>query len=146
MRKSNLITCIRKTSISKVRRGVKHLVSVLLSVLNVLGAKFLKCKCAGLKLSVNYSSISQNDIMAEVRRDLWRLWYNLLAQVGLQSTPDCVQAASEYLQEKRIHNLSGKPVPALNHPHSKEVSPHIHSGLPLFQLIPFASHPITEHH
>ena len=33
---------------------------------------------------------------------------------------DCVQTAFDYLQEWRLHNLSGQLVPVLRHPHSEK--------------------------
>jgi len=41
-----------------------------------------------------------------------------------QAAQDLVQAGLEYLQRRRIHNLSGQPVPVLCHPQREEVLPH----------------------
>ena len=41
-----------------------------------------------------------------------------------QAAPDLVQAGLEYIQRRRIHNLSGQPVPVLRHPQSEEVRNH----------------------
>lgn len=51
-----------------------------------------------------------------------------ITQSKLPAKTDClqkvaqetVQTGSEYLQKRRLHNLSGKPVPVLCCPHSKE--------------------------
>lgn len=36
-----------------------------------------------------------------------------------QVAQDHVQSATEYLQEQRLHNLSGQPVPVFEHLHSE---------------------------
>jgi len=48
-----------------------------------------------------------------------------LSKQGLlqQAAQDLVQAGLEYLQSRRIHNLSGQPVPVLHHPQREEVLP-----------------------
>ena len=38
-----------------------------------------------------------------------------------QAAQDLVQAGFEYLQRRRIHKLSGQPVPVLHHPQREEV-------------------------
>jgi len=38
-----------------------------------------------------------------------------------QAAQDLVQAGLEYLQRRRLHNLSGQPVLVLHHPQSEEV-------------------------
>ena len=38
-----------------------------------------------------------------------------------QVTQDLVRAGFEYLQRRRLHNLSGQPAPVLLHPQSEEV-------------------------
>jgi len=48
----------------------------------------------------------------------------LLKQDHLQqAAQDLVQAAFEYLQRRRLHNLPGQPVPVLRHPQREEVLP-----------------------
>ncbi|NXF41772.1 VDR protein, partial [Nyctibius bracteatus] len=41
-----------------------------------------------------------------------------------QVTQECIQMGLESLQRRRLHNLSGEPLPVLCNPHSKEVLPH----------------------
>jgi len=43
-----------------------------------------------------------------------------------QAAQDLVQADFGFLQRRRIHSPSGKPVPGLCHPQSEEVLPHVH--------------------
>ena len=63
-----------------------------------------------------------------------------------QAVQDLVQAGSEYLQRRRIHNLSAQPVPVLCHPQSKEVLLHVQTELPMLQFVPVAPCPVTGHH
>jgi len=58
----------------------------------------------------------------------------------------CVQMAFEHLQGWRLHNLSGRPVPVLGHPHSEKVFPDVQREPPVFQCVPVASGPVTGHH
>ena len=58
-----------------------------------------------------------------------------------QAAQDPVQAGLEYLQRRRIHNLSGKPVPVLRYPQSEEVLPHVQTELPVLQFVPVAPCP-----
>jgi len=61
----------------------------------------------------------------------------LLKQGHLQqAAQDFVQADLEYLQRRRIHTLSGQPVPVLRHPQSEEVLPHVQTELPMLQFVP----------
>lgn len=61
-----------------------------------------------------------------------------LVQTPLKQGPqalcsqDCVQTAFESLQ-RRLHNLSGQPVPVLCLLHSKEVPRHVQVEIPVFQ-------------
>jgi len=51
---------------------------------------------------------------------------HLLKQGRLeQVAQDLVHTGVEYLQRRRIHNLSGQPVPGLRHPQREEVLPHV---------------------
>jgi len=60
-----------------------------------------------------------------------------------QAAQDCVQAGLEYLQRRRLHNLSRQPVPGLHHPESEEVLPHVQLELPMLQkFVPFAPCPV----
>ena len=63
-----------------------------------------------------------------------------------QIAQDLVQAGLEYLQRRRIHNLSGQPVPVLRHPQREEVPPHVQTELPVPQFVPIAPCPVTGHH
>ncbi|PKU44774.1 hypothetical protein llap_4915 [Limosa lapponica baueri] len=65
-----------------------------------------------------------------------------LEQAGLEH----IQEGFEYLQRRRLRTLSGQPVPALCHPQSKEVFPHVQMELPVFQLVSVAPCPVTKHH
>lgn len=65
-------------------------------------------------------TLTQNSRMPEVVQDLRiHLVQPLLKQGHLKYVAqDCMQAAFEYLQ-RRLHRLSGQPVPELHHPNSK---------------------------
>ena len=47
---------------------------------------------------------------------------------------------------RRLHNLSGQPVPVLHHPHSTEVLPGVLKEPPILQFVPIAPCPGTGHH
>jgi len=73
----------------------------------------------------------------------------LLLKQGLlqQAAQDLVhQAGAEYLQRRRIYNLSGQPVPVLRHPQREEVLPHVQLELPVPQFVPIAPCSVTGHH
>jgi len=66
--------------------------------------------------------------MVGVGRDLWRSSSPspLPKLVNLeQAAQDLIQAGFEYLQRRRLRNLSGQPVPVLCHLQSKEVLPQV---------------------
>ena len=66
--------------------------------------------------------------MVEVGRDLQRSSDPTLLLKQSQLEPvaqDHVQAAFEYLQGWRLHNLPEQPVPVLGHPHSAKVFPDV---------------------
>ena len=63
-----------------------------------------------------------------------------------QDAQDCVQVGFEYLQRRRLHNISGKPVPVLRHPQREEVLPHVQTELPVPQFVPIAPCPVTGDH
>jgi len=67
---------------------------------------------------------SQNHRTAEVGKDVWSLSGPTLIQAEhlQQGAQYHIQMDFDYLRE-RFHRLSGQPVPALHHPHSKEVLP-----------------------
>jgi len=48
-----------------------------------------------------------------------------------------------WMSQRRLHNTSGQPVPVLYHRHSKEVLPHVHLKLPVFQFVSTAHFPVT---
>ena len=69
------------------------------------------------------STKHRNHSTVEVGRDLWRSsGPTPLRQEGHpeQVALDCVQSGVEYLQRRRLHNLSGQPVPVFDHPDSKK--------------------------
>ena len=63
-----------------------------------------------------------------------------------QAAQDLVQVGLEYLQRRKIHNLSGQLVPGLRHPQSKEVLPHAQVELPMLQFVPVTPCPVAGHH
>jgi len=63
-----------------------------------------------------------------------------------QAAQDLVQAALEYLQRRRLHNLPGQPVPVLCHPQREEVLPHVQTELPMLQFVSIAPCPVAGHH
>jgi len=84
--------------------------------------------------------------MFGVGRDLWGSSSptTLLKRGHLeQAALDRVQ----YLQRRRLHNLSGQPVPVLRHHQSKEVLPRVPElELPMLWFVPIAPCPIVGHH
>jgi len=93
--------------------------------------------------------MSQSHRMVGVGRDLWGSSSptHLLKQGVLQqAAEDLVQAGFDYLQRRRIHSLSGQPVPGLRHPQSEEVLPHVQTELPMLQFVPIAPCPVAGHH
>lgn len=66
-------------------------------------------------------------------------WSNPLLKHG--HSEQIAQVAFEDLQEWRLHNLSGQPVPVLHHMHSREVPPGIQREPPVFQFVPTVSCP-----
>jgi len=63
-----------------------------------------------------------------------------------QAAQDLAQAALEYLQRRRLHNLPGQTVPVLCHPQREEVLPHVQMELPVLQFVPIAPCPVSGHH
>jgi len=63
-----------------------------------------------------------------------------------QAAQELVQVGLQYLQRRRIDNLSGLPVPVLRHPQSEEVLPHVQMELPILQFVPVAACPVAGHH
>jgi len=60
----------------------------------------------------------------------------LLKQDHLEpAAQDQIQTAFEYLQGRRLHNLSGRSVPVLSHPHSKNVFPNVQTEASVFQFV-----------
>lgn len=49
-----------------------------------------------------------------------------------------VQAGFEYLQRRRLQNLSKQFIPLLSYPQSKEIFPHVYKELPVFHFVPLA--------
>lgn len=58
-----------------------------------------------------------------------------------QVVHESVKKDFEYLQQKRLQNLPGKPVPVLSYYHSKNVFPDIHEESSVFQSVPI--YPVT---
>jgi len=85
--------------------------------------------------------------MVGVGRDLWRLSSAnpLPKHVHLEKF-EHIQAVSEYLQRRRMHNLPGQTVPVLRHPQREEVLPHVQTELPMLQFVPVTSCPVAGHH
>lgn len=54
--------------------------------------------------------------------------------------------AFEDLEGRRLHNLSGNPVPELGYLHTKEVFPDVQPQPLVFQFEPIPSCPVTGHH
>ena len=69
------------------------------------------------------NQISQDHRMAEVGRDLCRSSAptSLLRQGHPEPVAQDHLQTFKYIQERRLHNLSGQPVPLLGHPHSEKV-------------------------
>ena len=91
-------------------------------------------------------TISQNHRMFRVERDLCGSSSPtpLPKQDHLQqAAQDRVQVGFEYLQRRRLHSLSGQPVPVLRHPQREEVLPHVQMELPMLQFVPIARCPVT---
>ena len=63
-----------------------------------------------------------------------------------QAAEDLVQVGLEYLQRRRLHNLSEQPVLVRRHPQSEEVLPHVQTELPVLQFVPIAPCPVAGHH
>jgi len=82
--------------------------------------------------------------MVGVGKDLWGSSSpTLLPKQGhlKQIAQDCVQAGLEYIQRRRLQNLSGQPVPVLCHPQSEEVLCHVQMELLMLQFVSVASCP-----
>jgi len=52
----------------------------------------------------------------------------------------------EYLQRRKLHNLSGRPAPVLHHSDSEGILPWVCMELPVFQFLPVAPGPVVAHH
>jgi len=92
---------------------------------------------------------SHNHRMVGVGRDLCGSSSStLLPKQGHleQAAEDIVQAGLQYLQRRRLHNLSGQPLPVLRHPQREEILPHIQTELPVLPFVPISPCPVTGHH
>jgi len=47
---------------------------------------------------------------------------------------------------RRLHNLSGQPIPVVGHPHNEKVFPDARKEPAVFQTVPTASCPVTGNH
>ena len=93
------------------------------------GADLFSLACSDrLSESRDHSTVS-------VGRDLWRSPVKPLLKHSAQNR---VQAGFECLQRRRLHQLSGQPVPVLCHPQGKDVFPPIPMELPGFAFVPVA--------
>ena len=63
-----------------------------------------------------------------------------------QVAQDHVQVGFEYLQRRRLHNLSGQPVPVLHHPQRDEVLLHVQMELPMFHFVSVVPCPVAGRH
>jgi len=59
---------------------------------------------------------------------------------------DHVQIAFEYLQELRLHNISGQLVPVLDYPHSEKLFSDVQREPLVFRFVPVASGRVPGHH
>ena len=92
---------------------------------------------------------SQNHRMVRVGRKLCGSSSTspLLKQGHLQqAAQDLVQAGLEYVQRRRLHHLTGQPVPGLRYPQREEVPPHVQTELPVLQFVPIAPCPVARHY
>jgi len=62
-----------------------------------------------------------------------------------QAAQDHVQMAFQYLQGRKHHSLYGQPVPLIRHHHIRKVFSDVQREPPVFQFVPVASDPVTEH-
>jgi len=85
--------------------------------------------------------------MVEVGRVFWRSSgpRALLKQIHLGLVAhNHTQTDFEDLQEERLHNITGQPVPLLGHPQTKKVFTDVQMAHTVF--VPTASGPVTGHH
>jgi len=92
----------------------------------LLPLSLIKHKC--LKLNVTESQNGWS-----WKGPLWVTQSNPLPKQGhpQQAAQDRGQAGLEYLQRRRLHNLSGQPGPGLCHPQREEVLPHVQMERPM---------------
>lgn len=82
--------------------------------------------------------------MVEVRRDHWRSSCPnaLLKQGHREPVAQCpVKRAFERVPGRRLHNLSGQPLPLRGHPHWEKRFPHVQTEPPVLQIVPVAPRP-----
>ena len=87
--------------------------------------------------------------VADTGRDLWRSPdpIPLLKQGHLEAVAqDHVRMAFDRLQGRKLHNLSGQPVPVLGHPDSKKAFPDVQREQPVFQFVLIAFGAVMGHH
>ena len=63
-----------------------------------------------------------------------------------QAAQGLVRAGLEYLHKRKIHNLTGQPVPGLRHPQREEVLRHAQTKHPMLYFVPIAPCPVAGHH
>jgi len=64
----------------------------------------------------------------------------------VQVAQESIQEGLEYFQRRRLHKLSGHPVPELYHSHSKEFLSIVQMELAVFQFVPTALCSVTGQH
>jgi len=93
-----------------------------------------------------FNSRTESHRMVRVGRDLWRSSPTPLPkQVHLDCTGPH-PGGFWVSPERRMHSISGQPVPVLCHPQSEEVFPHVQLELPMLQFVPVAPCPVSGHH
>lgn len=85
---------------------------------------------------------SQNHSIVAVYGDLSRVCCPALLLIR-EVTQDRVWTASEYISTDGDHRFPGHPMPVLSHLDSEKVFPGVQWELPMFQLVPIASAPVT---
>jgi len=96
-----------------------------------------------------FSSPSQNHRMVGAGRDLCGSSSpTTLPKQGhlQQAAEDLVQADLEYLQRRRMHNLSGQPVPVLLQCQNEEFLPHFQLKFPMLHFVPITPCAVAGHH
>lgn len=118
---------------------------------SLLGGKVTKKalqNCCNILCTMGCSKRSLNTkgwTVLKVGKHDWQVCRILSAKAQSDRTgcQGYVQMTFEYLQEWRLYNLLGQPVPVLSHPRSKKVFPVTQRERPVF--LPIAFCPATVH-